>query len=251
MKHVISTKLMPALIAATILVQAACAQVPGTEMVHPNSIQPETTLNISSRASVDRTPDLAYINAGVETEARTAAEALSENAERMNGVFAALEAAGIEEKDIQTSNFNVSPNYDYSRDGPPRLVGYRATNQVRAKVSDLDNLGATLDSLVNAGGNTLNGIQFGLEDSSEALNNAREDAVTQAIERAELYAGAAGYSVGRIVSISEGGGDGNFQPPVAALSRAAADFESARSPVAAGELSFAASVNVIFELTKE
>lgn len=218
-------------------------------MAHPNSIQPETTLSLSARGSVNRAPDLAYINAGVETEAKTAAEALAENAKRMNGVFEALEAAGIEPRDIQTSNFNVSPNYDYSRDGPPRLIGYRASNQVRAKVTDLDGLGATLDSLVSAGGNTLNGIQFGLEDDSEARDEARALAMSDALARAELYASAAGYSVSRIVSISEGGGGGGVPAPFLAA-RSAADFESAPSPVSGGELEFSANVNVLFELTK-
>ncbi|MEO0883165.1 MAG: SIMPL domain-containing protein, partial [Pseudomonadota bacterium] len=153
MKHVMTQRLLSTIVAALIVVPAACAQVPGEgsapsqrnlqfETAHPNSIQPETTLSLSARGVVDRAPDLAYITVGVETEAKTAAEALSENAERMNGVFAALEDAGIADSDIQTSNFSVSPNYDYSRDGPARLIGYRASNQVRAKVTDLDSLGA-------------------------------------------------------------------------------------------------------------
>ncbi|MEO1407538.1 MAG: SIMPL domain-containing protein [Pseudomonadota bacterium] len=208
-------------------------------------------MSLTARASVDRAPDLAFINAGVQTDAKTAADALAENAERMNGVFAALKAAGVEERDIQTSNFSVSPNYDYSRDAPPRLIGYRASNQVRAKVTDLDALGETLDSLVSAGGNTLNGIQFGLEDSSGALNEARRDAIVDAVSRAELYADAAGYRIVRIVSISEGGGGGGYQPPIALARAAVADVESAPSPVSGGELQFSASVSLVFELAQD
>ena len=239
------------------LSQAACAQVPNEahidrevriESPNPNSIQPETTLSISATGTSVREPDLAYINAGVQTDAKTAADALADNAARMNGVFDALKAAGIAERDIQTSSFNLSLNYDYSGEGPPKLIGYNATNQVRAKVTDLENLGQTLDALVSAGGNTLNGIQFGLEDDSAARDEARRKAMTDALARAELYADAAGYRVGRIVSISEGGG--NFQP-VPRLARAQAELSAAApTPVASGELTYSASVNVLFELEK-
>ncbi|MEL7452444.1 MAG: SIMPL domain-containing protein, partial [Pseudomonadota bacterium] len=212
-------------------------------------IQPETTLSITSTASVSREPDLAYINAGVETQRETAADALAENAERMNGLFAALEEAGVEKRDIQTRNFNISPRYDYRNDQPPRLLGYTASNGVRAKITDLDNLGRTVDALVNAGGNTLDGISFALEDDSKALDAARKEAMAAALARAQLYADAAGYRVSRIVSIAEGGSRAG-QPQSRVFEARSAIAGASASPVSAGELEFSATVTVLFELAK-
>ncbi len=224
---------------------AACAQSIA-QTPHPNSIQPETTLSISAEADVKREPDIAFISAGVRTEAETAAAAVRENAERMNGVVEALRDAGVAERDMQTSNFSVQPRYDYSRDRtPPRLIGYLATNQITAKVDDLGNLGATIDALVEAGGNTFNGVRFALEDESEARDEARRLAIADALSRADLYAEATGLSVKRIVTISENVSYRGPRP--IAVARAAA-LEADTTPIAAGEVGYTATVNVTFEL---
>lgn len=244
----ISTHLASIGMVIALLGSAACANAQPASG-HANSIQPETTLNISADGVVKRAPDIAFINAGVQTEAATADAALSENARRMNGVFAALKGAGVEDRHIQTSNFNISPRYNYEQRGTPRLNGYTASNSVRAKITDLDTLGATIDALVKAGGNTLNGVSFGLEDDTAARDEARRLAIQAATSRAELYAREAGYSVARIVSISETGAP-RFQPgPQIAFARAEASG-AAPSPVSGGELDFSAQVNVVFELRK-
>ena len=216
---------------------------------HPNSIQPETTLSISAEGSVEAEPDLAYITTGVRTEAKTAAEALSENATRMNALFDVLEEAGIAERDIQTSNFSLNPKYDYPERRAPRLVGFEVSNQVTVRVRDLDELGGILDTVVEAGGNAFGGLSFAVEDDSDLRDEARKLAMKNAVARAKLYADAADYKIARIVTISEGG---SYSPqPMKMQARMQMDMaESAPSPVAGGELSFRASVNVVFELEK-
>lgn len=216
---------------------------------HPNSIQPETTLQISADASVNREPDIAFIMTGVTSESETAQQAMAENRTAMNGVFDALKAAGIAERDMQTSNFSLNPRYDYStrRDGqPPRLVGYTASNQLSVKVRDLDELGETMDALVEAGGNTFSGLRFALDDDRAAKNEARRLAMAEAISRAELYASAAGYEVARIVTLSESGG---YQPQPMMMARAEMASDRA-TPIASGEVSYSMTVNVTFELRK-
>ena len=134
--------------------------------VHPNSIQPETTLQINAEAKINQAPDIAYITAGVTEERATASEAMTAQSASMNGVFSALQKAGIAAKDMQTSGLSLYPRYDYlevkQRDGSTRgeqkLAGYVATNNVTARVRNLDTLGATIDSLVKAGGNTFSGV---------------------------------------------------------------------------------------------
>ncbi len=220
---------------------------------HPNSIQPETTITINAAGEVSRAPDIAYINAGVQSEARTAKEAMALNARDMNGMLKALKAAGIADKDIQTSNFSLNPRYDYiqEKDGRGRqvLAGYTASNQVTAKVRKLDTLGATLDTLVSGGGNTLNGVSFALDDDRAATDEARRLAMQTATERAELYARAAGYRVARIVTINESFQSDQPQPMVM-MARAKTMADAAPTPIASGEVGFTANVSVLYELKK-
>ncbi|MEM6652994.1 MAG: SIMPL domain-containing protein [Pseudomonadota bacterium] len=214
---------------------------------HPNSIQPETTLTLSAEGAVKRAPDIAFMNAGVETQGETAQAAMQANAEAMNGVFEALAAANIDRSDMQTSNFSVQPQYDYSNRSSgqgPRLTGYRASNQVTVKVRDLDSLGETMDALVGAGGNTFSGLTFALEDDRAAMDAARELAMKSAIARAELYAAASGYELARVVTLSEAGGLQPGPQPMMMEARSAA----ASTPIATGEVNYSVTVNVTFEL---
>lgn len=227
---------------------SACAQEGGVSgSHHPNSIQPETTVSISATGTIEKVPDIAIMTTGVQTEAKTASEAIAENAKRMASVFKAVEAAGIKKKDMQTSNFSLNPRYDYSsRGSPPRLTGYTASNQLSVIVRDLDDLGETMDALVSAGSNQFNGLRFALDDPSDVQDQARKAAMKQARERAELYADAAGLKVKRIVTISESGG---YNPGPQPLAKARSlDAAESSTPIASGEVGYSITVNVMFEL---
>lgn len=211
-------------------------------------------LTVSADGRSARTPDLAVFNAGVTTQAKTAAAALAENAERMNAVIAALKASGIADRDIQTSNLSVNPVYGQPRSdangnisGEPMIVGYQASNQVEVKQRKIGNYGKTIDTLVSAGANQVSGPAFQLDNPDTASDEARIDAIAKARARADLYAKAAGLTVRRILTISEGGG---YAPqPVMMYARAEKMMGAAApSPVAAGELQIGASVTVTFEL---
>lgn len=239
-----------------LLLAAACASTAPTQpayaqsnpMAHSmNSIQPETTISLSGNGTVDREPDIATVNVGVEIEAETAAQAMEQQAERMNAVFDAVRAAGVANRDMQTSSLSLNPVYDYNRpDNRPRLRGYSASNQITILVRDLDNLGASLDAIVRAGSNQINSVQFGVDDPTEATDEARVAAIADARRKADLYAEAAGYRVARIVTISEGGG---YSPPMPMAARMVS-AEAAPTPIAQGEVSLTANVNVTFELVK-
>lgn len=219
------------------------------ETTHPNSIQPETTLSISAEGSVNREPDIAFLNAGVQTQGETAQAAMSANSGAMNGVFDALAAADVDRSDMQTSNFSLQPQYDYSNrqsGEPPRLTGYQASNQLTVRVRELDKLGETMDALVSAGGNTFSGLTFALEDDRAAKNAARDIAMKEAIARAELYAAASGYEVARVVTINESGG---FSPQPMAMMAEARSMDRS-TPIASGEVGYSVTVNVTFELRK-
>jgi uncharacterized protein YggE len=155
-------------------------------MMHAMAAPP--ALNLSAYGEVRTAPDMATISFGVVTEATTAAEAMQLNATRMNQVMAALRRAGIEARDVQTSGLNLSAQYDYVQNEPPRLRGYQASNQVTVIINDLTKVGTTADAVVAAGVNQINGIGFGLKDPSAAENQARQIAVRKAQERRRTLA---------------------------------------------------------------
>lgn len=212
-----------------------------------SSIQPETTITLTGRGSVEQPPDTAIINVGVQVEAKTAAEAMAQQATQMNGVFAAVKAAGIADRDMQTGNMSLNPVYEYPNNARPRLTGYQASNSITIKVRKLDTLGKTLDAVVKGGGNTINGISFSVDQPEKFQNDARVEAIKDAAAKAELYAQAVGYRVKRIVTISE---QEFYVPPPMPVMMRMQDQAAESTPIAAGEVSLTQIVNVVFELTK-
>jgi uncharacterized protein len=206
-------------------------------------------LNLAAYGEVRAAPDMATISFGVMTEASTAAEAMSQNATRMNQVMAALRRAGIEARDVQTSGLNLSAQYDYVENQPPRLRGYQATNQVTVIINDLDKVGTTADAVVSAGVNQINGISFGLKDPTTAENRARQIAVRNLQAKAALYAQALGVELGGVRSLSEGGGY-NPTPPRPMYAERAMAMDSGSTPVAAGELTVRIDITGVYDLNR-
>lgn len=207
-----------------------------------------TTLNLSAYGETRVVPDMASISLGVLTDAKTAGEALAANAQRMSAVIASLKKAGIGDRDIQTSNLSVNPQYRYVENQPPVLIGYQVSNQATVTVRDLKRLGPAVDATVNAGANQVNGISFGIADPTAAENAARDVAVKALIAKSDLYARATGYRVLRLVSLSEGGGY-SPRPPMPMEMMARASMKS-DTPVSAGELAVRIDVTGLYELTR-
>ncbi len=207
-----------------------------------------TTLNLSAYGEVRVAPDMATITLGVQTDAKTAQEAMRANAARMTQVIAALRTAGIDQRDIQTSNINLNAQYRYEQNQAPELVGYQASNNVTIRVLDLAKLGVALDAVVTAGANQIQGIQFGLRDPLAAENEARRKAVTALRAKAELFAQATGQPIARLVNLSESGGYTPQPPRPMAMMRMEAASDS--TPVSGGELSVRVDVSGLYELAK-
>jgi uncharacterized protein YggE len=202
-------------------------------------------LSLSATGEVNITPDMATVQSGVISEGRTASEALNANSQRMNGVFAALTRAGIDRRDIQTSNLQINPVWsNYSSGEDRRITGYQANNTVTARVDELDSLGATIDALVTAGANNIQGVTFGVEDDSDARRQARLNAVAELRETANLYAGALGIELGGLIEFSESGG---YRPqPVANFARM--ESMDASTPVSAGQLTISVTINGVYAI---
>ena len=237
---------------APLAAQAASSATDGS-VIAPG----DTLLTVSAEGQAHRAPDVAVFSAGVTTQGKTASEALAANSQAMIAVIGALKNAAVQSRDIQTSNLSVSPLYEDQSVQPgqnqpnvrprrpvgPVIIGYQVANQVSVRQRKLGEYGATIDALVSAGANQINGPSFTVDDPAAALDEARLEAMKAARARADLYAHAAGLHVFRIVSIAESGG-GYQQPMVFARAKSMA----AAAPVEAGEVNLSANLTVQFEL---
>lgn len=208
-----------------------------------------TTLNLSAHGETKIAPDMATITLGVTTEAPTAAAAMQANAARMTQVVAALKRAGLADRDIQTSQLNLSPQYRYEQNQPPQLTGYQASNQVTLSVRDLARLGQVVDATVTAGANQVHGVSFGLNDPSAAEDAARRAAVKALEAKAALYADATGHRIVRLVSLSESGGY-SAPPPMPMYQMARAEAMDASTKIAPGELKVRIDISGLYEIAR-
>ncbi|MDP8995760.1 MAG: SIMPL domain-containing protein, partial [Pseudomonadota bacterium] len=170
---------------------------------------PKRPLVLSGHGEIKMAPDMAIVELGTLSQAPTAKAALDANTAKMSALIALLKSAGIDDKDIQTSNFSVGPRYDNSTTSgqAEKIVGYDVNNGVSVIVHKLDGLGAILDKAVSAGSNQINGISFGIANSQSAQDEARKAAVADALRKATLLTEAAGVKLGALQSMSEQGGN--------------------------------------------
>jgi uncharacterized protein YggE len=221
----------------------AAAIAAGTLLAAPALAQtaPPAVISVTGEATVSVAPDLAQIDGGVTSEAKTAREASDANNAAMGKVLLALKGAGIDEKDFQTSRLSLQPQIAPSRSGPPgpsTIVGYRASNRVTVRLRDVTKVASVIDTMVGAGANDIGGINFMVSQPSKHLDDAREQAVADARRKAEIYAKAAGVTLGAPLSISE---EGNAAPiPY----RKMAVGMAATTPVAQGEETLAVTVSM-------
>jgi uncharacterized protein YggE len=201
-------------------------------------------ITVTGTGTVEAAPDIATLTIGVTTQGDTAADALGANTAALEAVMARLTLAGIEARDMQTSNLSLNPNWTGYENNKPTISGYVANNMLTIRVRQLDGLGSVLDAAVADGANTLNGLSFGLADPEPALNEARKEAVQDARARAELLATAAGVKLGRILSISEAGAAPDPMPMFRA------EVSDKAVPVAGGELGLSANVTIFYEIVE-
>lgn len=238
--------------ARTIFVAAVFALALVVSACQPATINqaaplPQRTLSVDGTGTAFLTPDIAYVYIGVHTEKSTAAEAVDENNSQTQTVIKALTEAGIEVKDIRTTNFSIWPidKYDPSTGTPTGEKTYAVDNTVYVTVRDLESLGDLLDTVIQAGANTVQSIQFDVADKDAALKDARAQAVKDAATKAGELAEAAGVELGDLQSLTytsapnypifdgRGGGGGAAEAAV---------------PIQPGQLTFTVTVNVTYAI---
>lgn len=196
------------------------------------------TVNVNGTGKATITPDLATLTFGVESTGADLAAVQADNAIRTQAVIERLKALGIAANDLQTTGYNIQPQYDKDQ----KLTGYRVVNAVRAIVRDLKQVGPTIDGAVGAGANRVSGISFDATNKSEATRRAREAAVADARAKAEQYAQLTGATLGGVKEVSETTGTPEYR---AAAAPAAA---SQATPIEPGEGSLTITVQISYEL---
>ncbi len=212
------------------------------------------TIRVSGVGEARAAPDIATMQFGVQTTGATAREAGDANAAVMDRVIQALLGAGVAEADVQTSGYSIYPEYArQTRPGeesePPRITGYRATNQVSVRTRDLDGVGRLIDVALEAGANQMHGISFQLEDAAAAEAMALQRAVERARRSAQTMADALGVTLGEVLLAS------TSTDPVQPLYRAAYDQMAVRmesagaaTPVQPGEHQVHATASLVFAI---
>ncbi len=208
----------------------------------------QRVITVSGTGQVAGAPDMAIINLGVETQAKTAREALSQNSTALAQVVQRLKGSGIADRDLQTSNFNIMPEfkrYPRGETGPQVIIGYTVSNMLTVRVRDLDTLGPILDAAVSDGANRFRNLSFTFSEPEPLAMEAKRRAVRNARALAELYAEEAGVTLGPVLRIREGGGGERDL----ARGRATMMAEAAPPPpMQAGESTVFASVAITYAL---
>lgn len=209
----------------------------------PSSHPEQPAMYVSADAEVKVAPDRAHLSIAVETRGRTSQLAGSENARIQTAVLDALRRQGIESSQLQTRALQVTPEYQYPRDGGrPTVTGYTARNEVVVEVRDLQKIGAVIDAALAQGATNVAGPRFSLASPDSARREALDIAVRKAMADARVIAAAAGVRVGRILELTSESMGGPQMPELAMMRVGAAD--AAQTPVETGLISVRASVRV-------
>ena len=241
-----------AVVEALTAVSAATAQM-SSSMAQAQPSGGQTGILVSGEGRVSVEPDLAIVNIGVEAQAETVAEARGDAAGAMTGVVAAVRNRGLSDADIQTTSFNIWPQYQYEeieRDGRrvnrQVLVGYTVSNSAAIKVRDLSALGPIIDEVAEAGGDftRINGVSFTVEDTKPFMDDLRAAAFEEAEAKASQLADLAGVELGQAMFISEGAAT----PDVVRsdLAFRAVAMESKATPISAGETELRLTISALF-----
>jgi len=237
-------RMILALAVLAVLVLAAC-QAPAAS---PASTDNGMTRNITSNGigKIYLTPDVAYVFIGVQSQAENVADALNQNNSKAQAIAKKLVELGIEEKDIQTSNFNIFPQQQYSPEGTLTGTTYTVDNTVNVTVRDLTKLGSLLDGVVRAGANSINGINFDVLDKTQAISDARKLAVEDASRTAQELAAAAGLELGEVINLNSYTNSG--PAPLYDAKGGGMMAANGQVPVSAGQMLISVDVNITYAI---
>jgi uncharacterized protein YggE len=205
-------------------------------------------ITVVGEGKVKIKPDIAQINIGIEIVGDTVQEASSQAADTMDAVLTTVAAQGVDQKDIQTSGYNVWGERPYGPEGPTGDTLYHVNNTVSVTIRDLDTVGTILDAAIEAGANSIYGVTFSVADPSKLMFEGREKAVADARSKAEEMAELNNVAVGQVISISEvvGGPEGFYGGGFRGLSAAEGLGGGGAGPVSLGELEMVVQLQITY-----
>jgi len=198
------------------------------------------TISVSGQGQVAVTPDMATVTFGVESSGTDLVATQGDNATRTQATIDKLKGLGIDAKDLQPTGYNVQPQYDRDQ----KLTGYKVTNTIRVTVRDLSKLGPTIDAAVAAGANRVSEIGFDVANKAEALKGARQAAVADARQKADLYAQLTGTTLSGVLTLSESVATPEYRTTQAVPAAAS----GAATPIETGQGSITITVSVVYEI---
>lgn len=151
-------------------------------------------------------PDLAILQLGLTNEATTSEEVVTKNNDKMNSITKEIKALGIEDKDIETTNYNLSPKYNYTDNRGSFIDGYTLNQDIQIKIRDFDKISAVIQKATSLGANTINQLQFTIDNPEKLKSEASDIAISKAKEKATNIVKASGLRLGKIINVYEGGG---------------------------------------------
>jgi len=225
-----------------LILSIVCAGAAFAQNAQP---QPET-VSVTGNGHATVAPDRYSFTAGVQTQATTVDDAVRENNTRIAAAIAALKKAGAQDKEIRTSGFSIYPQQDYQQGSMPRITGYQVSNSVTVTRDKVGDVGKLLQAAISAGVNTASGLQFEVSDPARGREEGLRAAFNDAKSKAMLLASAAGRTLGRALTINEGGA--SPPPPIPRMMAMKAGAAQADVPIEAGTQQLDYSVSVTFEL---
>jgi uncharacterized protein YggE len=238
-------------------IAGAHAQVSSTQHVTGNPLSPALqaepvlprTITVVGEGKVKIKPDIAQINIGIEIVGDTVQAASSQAADTMDTVLATLTAQGVDQKDIQTSGYNVWVERPYGPEGPTGDTLYHVNNNVSVTIRDLDSVGTILDAAIEAGANSIYGVTFSVADPSGLMSEGREKAVADARSKAEELAELNNVTVGEVISISEViAAGGSYAGGFRGLPAAAEMGGGGGGPISPGELEMMVQLQITYAI---
>ena len=203
------------------------------------------TIDVTGIGKVKIDPTIAHVNIGVRSQSPEVTEAFTENSNIAENLIQTLLDMGIEQKDIQTRNFNIYQQQEQPRDQEEPTITYVVENTVAVTVRDLDSLGEVLSVMVSEGANTIHGVSFDIEDRETAVEEARKMAIEDAKSQAEAIAETAGVNLGdiRSINISQ---DGSAVPRAAYAEEAA--MAAGEVPISSGTMTIQMRANISYDI---
>ncbi|NLE75810.1 MAG: SIMPL domain-containing protein [Chloroflexi bacterium] len=241
----LTVAVVAALLVGALSLSALAAPKAGVGAAPNSDEETRRLLNLTGAGVATAAPDVVYVTLGVDVRSESASEAVSESTDRMTKVMDAVKALEIDEKDIRTVSYNMWVEEDYDKDGKRTGVRtYHVVNQLQVTLRDLTLVGTVLEDALEAGANSVGGVQFAIEDTTALQREAREKAMADAKARAEQLAEGLGVTLGAPATIAE------YDSSPIIVERAAYGIgggmaeAAAPVPVAAGELSVRVQINV-------